>query len=123
MKLGLSALLATAFATGTLAAERTGWDFIYKPFSGEYVIYSGELGETAPPTRTDRKLSLMITGQLAREMFDSMGPDIKNTCGADGGGRIRRKQNISCNFYPGDEYTCYLGVNLRNGDSIRGSTC
>lgn len=123
MKASFLAIAVVAFATGTVAAERLGWDFSYKRFSGQYVIYSGELGETAPPTRADRKLSMMISGRLAREMFESMGPDIKDTCGAESGGRIRRKQNVSCSYYPADEFTCYLGVNLRSGDSIPGSTC
>lgn len=48
---------------------------------------------------------------------------IRDTCGTDGGGRIRRKQKISCSYYPGDAYTCYVGLNLRTGESIPGSTC
>lgn len=66
---------------------------------------------------------MMITGQLAREIFDSMGPDIKDTRGADEGGRVRRKQQVSCTYHPRDEFICYLGVNLKTGEVIPGSIC
>lgn len=114
-------------ASLTVAAAFAGnakeWDFTYKKFGGEYVIYSGQLGEAAAPTRHDRKLSMMFSGELAREMFESMGPDLKDTCGADGGARIRRKQKVSCTYFPSDGYTCHVGINLRTGASIPGSIC
>ena len=117
------AFVAALLVTAAFAKESADWDFSYKKFAGEYVIYSGQLGETMPPTRSDRKLSMMIEGDLAREMFESMGPDLKDTCGAENGGRIRRKQKLSCSYYPADGYTCHIGINLRTGESIPGSIC
>lgn len=52
-----------------------------------------------------------------------MGPDIKDTCGADEGGRVRRKEQVSCAYHPRDEFICYLGVNLKTGEVIPGSIC
>lgn len=120
--------LALVFAaplvvTAVVAKEGVEWDFKYEKFMGEFAIYSGQLGETMPPTRSDRKLSMMVEGELAREMFDSMGPDLKEACGAGGGNRIRRKQKVSCSYFPTDGYTCYIGINLRTGESIPGSIC
>ena len=50
----------------------------YKPFKGEYRIYAGELDDQGAPTAKDRKVSFIVKDAVAREMFESMGPDIKD---------------------------------------------
>jgi hypothetical protein len=114
---------AALAVSAALANAAPDWDFSYRKFTGEYVIYAGQLGETAPPTPGDRKLSMMVMGDLARDMFHSMGPDIKGTCGTEDGGRVRRKQKVSCTYFPADGYSCHIGINLRTGESIPGSIC
>lgn len=50
------------------------------PLKGDYYVYGGTLSEMLPPTRRDRKVSLMFTGVLAKDLFDQIGPDVKISC-------------------------------------------
>lgn len=50
---------------------------IPKPLKGEYSIYSGELGNERAPTTNDRKLSIEISGPAAKDIFESLYPDVK----------------------------------------------
>lgn len=94
----------------------------YKPLKGEYSIYAGELGDQGAPTAKDRKISFIVTGAVARDMFESMGPDDKNAC-ITAGERSRSKQNVWCAFSRKEGYTCYFGFDLRSGKSIPGGIC
>lgn len=94
----------------------------YKTVTGRYAIYSGDLGEQQAPTRSDRKLSLIIDGQSAKDIFDSMSPDDKTTCGGEGA-RSRTKGHTWCSYQPKRGYQCYLGLDLRTGKSIAGGMC
>jgi hypothetical protein len=114
----LGALTALSFA---YAAEKSDW-WQYKSFKGSYLIYSGDLGEERPPKQNDRKVSFMVKGPLAKEMFDSMYPDAKERCSDDKGYRERNKGNVSCTN-DRDGYVCHFGFNLRNGESISGASC
>lgn len=100
---------------------------VSEPITGrvqaEYTIYAGDLGEERPATKTDRKLSLELSGQAAKEIFDSIYPDASVTCSAEKGERLRRKKNLWCSYHPKDGYRCYMGFNLRTGDSIPGASC
>ena len=95
----------------------------YRSFKGEYAIYSGDLGDQQAPTRNDRKLSFIIEGPPAKEIFDSMPSDDRGTCSDEKGARSRSKENVWCTFNPGDGYTCYFGFDLRTGKSIAGGIC
>ncbi len=94
-----------------------------KPLQAEYTIYAGELGDEQAPTKSDRKLSSEVSGQAAREIFDSIYPDAKVTCSGDKGERLRRKKNLWCIYHPSDGYRCFLGFDLRTGDSVPGGSC
>ena len=94
----------------------------YKQFKGAYLIYSNTLGEQQPPTPHDRKISFVVTGAVARDMFDSMAPDSKERCSLEKGYRQRDKENVSC-LRDHDGYRCHFGFNLRSGKSIDGSMC
>lgn len=95
----------------------------YRPLHGDYLIYSGSLGEQQAPTRHNRKLSLIVEGVAAREMFDAMAPDEKEVCSSEKGARSRRKEHVWCTFSPKEGYTCYFGFDLRTGKSIGGGIC
>ena len=95
----------------------------YRAFKGEYTIYSGDLGDQQAPARNDRKLSFIIDGQAAKEIFKAMPPDDKETCSGEKGTRSRSKENVWCTFNPEDGYTCYFGFDLRTGKSIAGGMC
>ena len=94
-----------------------------KALKADYVIYSGDLGEQMPPTKTDRKISINVTGQPAKDIFDSIGPDIKAACNTDPGDRERRKGKMWCFYQPKSGYECYFGFDLRTGKSIDGGEC
>ncbi|WP_342118068.1 hypothetical protein [Pseudoduganella sp. OTU4001] len=49
--------------------------FLARPLKGDYYVYGGSLGDRAPPTAKDRKLSLMFTGILAKDLLNQIGPD------------------------------------------------
>lgn len=116
--LGATALLSLAYA-----AEQANWPAPYRTFKGEYTIYSGGLGDQQAPTRDDRKLSFIIEGQPAKDIFESMYPDDKQTCSGAKGARSRSKGNVWCTYNPRNGYTCYFGFDLRTGKSIAGGTC
>jgi hypothetical protein len=105
------------------AEEQNGWPTPSKPLKAEYTIYSEELGSEQAPTKDDRKLAIEISGLAAKEIFDSLYPDAKVTCSGAKGERLRRKQNVWCIYQPRDGYRCFLGVNLRTGQSIPGGSC
>ncbi|TFW31124.1 hypothetical protein [Massilia horti] len=115
------ALSAITTLTLAYAAEKSEW-WQYKAFKGAYLIYSNQLGEERPPTASDRKISFAVSGPLAKEMFDSMYPDVKVACSLDKDFHQRIKGNISC-VHDRDGYTCHFGFNLRTGASISGATC
>lgn len=106
-----------------LAATMAQAEAAPKPLQADYVIYSGDLGEQMPPTKTDRKISINVTGQAAKDIFDAIYPDIKDTCSAEKGERERRKGNVWCFYQPGSGYECYFGFDLRTGRSIDGGEC
>lgn len=41
--------------------------YLATPLKGDYYVYGGSLGDSTPPTEKDRKLSLMLTGPLAKD--------------------------------------------------------
>lgn len=102
------------------------WDGSYTSFKGDYLIYSGDLGEQQPPTRADRKAAFVVEGPLAKELFDAIAPDLKNACGSMSGLRVRQKGHVDCTYdkdHPSSPYTCHFGLDLRSGKSTAGSIC
>lgn len=88
-----------------------------------YSIYSGDMGDERAPTTTDRKLSIQVSGQAAKDIFDSIYPDAKVTCSEEKGQRLREKGELWCSFSPSNGYRCYIGYDLRTGKSIAGASC
>lgn len=105
------------------AAESIHRPAPYRAFNGEYAIYSGDLDDQQVPTKDDRKLSFIIEGPPAREIFNAMPPDDKHTCSTEKGARSRSKSNVWCTFNESDGYTCYFGFDLKTGKSIAGGIC
>ena len=117
----IAALLV--LSVGGRAQEKPVYPAPAKPLKAEYTIYSGGLGDEQAPTKDERKLSIEISGQGAKEIFDSMYPDAKVTCSGEVGERLRRKGHVWCSFAPTAGYRCFIGFNLRTGDSIAGGSC
>lgn len=96
---------------------------IYQSFNGRYMIYGGGLGDPYEPSEKDKRIAYWIKGQVAQQMFNAMGPDLRNVCGADAEQRIRQRAEIVCTASTHDGYSCSLGFDLVNGRSIGGSIC
>jgi hypothetical protein len=124
MKATYTLLVAASLFCGTASAGEQATDPApTKPMEAEFSIYSGDMGDERAPTITDRKLAVEVTGQAAREIFDSIYPDAKVTCSDEKGQRLRRKDRLWCSFSPSDGYRCYFGFDLRTGKSIGGASC
>lgn len=113
-----AALLSVANAAG-----KEDFSAPAKPLKAAYTIYSEELGNEQAPTKDDRKLAIEIRGMAAKEIFESLYPDAKVTCSGEKGERLRRKRNVWCIYQLREGYRCFLGVNLRTGETIPGGSC
>lgn len=120
--LGTFAALSLAHATEPIG----GWQRLPNAL---YLIHGGSLADRQVPTVKDRKLSILIEGAAAKEVFDTIGPDLPYTCTAEKGDRARNKKGISCAYTAEDKgtkdgpYRCWIGLNLRTGDSIGTVSC
>jgi hypothetical protein len=115
--------VALALSVGSHAQEKPVYPAPAKPLKAQYTIYSGGLGDEQAPTRDERKLAIEISGQGAKEIFDSLYPDAKVTCSGEPGERLRRKGHVWCSFAPANGYRCFFGFDLRTGESIAGGSC
>ena len=97
----------------------------HKKISGVYRIYGGELGDPVAPTSKDSKLMVSVDGTMAKELFDAIGPDVKDICTEGSGTRVREKDGgrLSCTRSGEGEYSCNFGFDLRSGKSVGGSIC
>jgi hypothetical protein len=115
-----AALLSLAYASDNSAT----WTGAHKPLVANYSIYSGEPGEREAPTQSERKLAIAIKGDAAKEIFDSLHPDAKEiACTDEKGERLRRKGEVWCSYRPSNGYRCFVGFNLRTGESLSGASC
>lgn len=105
------------------AAEKEEGRFMATPLKGDYYVYGGSIGDKTPPTPKDRKLSLILTGPLAKELFDHIGMDVKDACGAGPGRRERSRGDLVCLWTKEYGYSCYVGLDVRTGKSMAGVTC
>ncbi|UGQ48874.1 hypothetical protein [Massilia endophytica] len=115
----------TCLSSLAWASEDKRWSEEYKAFTGSYQVYSGSLSEMAPPKPPERKSAFMLKGQAAKELFQSIGPDVKEAeaCSSAPHYRERRKGDIDCVHTRENGYTCHFGFDLRTGKSIPGSIC
>jgi hypothetical protein len=106
-----------------LAQNRPDWSFSFQPLKGSYAIYGGGLADPVAPAKGSTNVAFSVTGPVARQMFQSMGPDLKDVCGAENGHRIRQRAEVSCSWHASEGYQCDFGFDLVTGNSIGGSTC
>lgn len=99
------------------------WAFEYRPVNAQMAVYSGGLGDPGMPSAQEAKVSFHVQGKAARDLFDHMGPDVKNECSSDPKTRVRVKERLQCLRYSKSDYSCYFGFDLKNGKSIAGSIC
>jgi len=111
-------------STDASSQETANYPAPAKPLTAEYTIYSGSLGDEQAPTKTDRKLAVEITGEAAKDIFESLYPDVQGVrCSDEKGERLRRKGRIWCAYSPSGGYRCFLGFNLRTGENVSGGSC
>lgn len=96
-----------------------------KPLKGDYYVYGGTLSEMAPPTPKDSKVSIMLTGQLAKDLFSQIGPDVKkaDACSSAPDYRQRRRGDLDCVYTKDGGYVCYFGLDVRSGKGTYGTIC
>lgn len=97
--------------------------YLATPLKGDYYIFGGTLGDKTSPTPKDRKVSLMFMGALAKDLFEHIGPDAKNACSATPDYRERNRGDLTCTWTKNYGHSCYLGLDVRLGKSMRGSNC
>ena len=115
---GMTCLLSIAYAAD--------WSGAWKPLLASYIIYSGELAEREAPTATKRTMSIAVEGPAAKDIFDSIAPDIQPTCSQEKGDRGRRKKGVDCVYsFQGAAkgYRCWIGIDLRSGESVPSVSC
>jgi len=120
-------LLAAAAMTASLsvnAHDKAKYPAPAKPLTAEYTIYSGSLGDEQQPTKDDRKIAFEVSGQPAKDIFESLYPDVQAvSCSDKKGERLRKKGRVWCVYTPEGGYRCFFGFNLRTGESIAGGSC
>lgn len=121
LKVIVTAVALSSLAQAAEKSETEGFD--QKPLKGDYLIYGGELGDTVPPTQKDRKVAFTFKGPLAKDLFDHIGPDKKDACGAAPDHRIRDRGDLSCIWDKREGYFCYFGLNVPTGKSTYGVIC
>jgi len=99
---------------------RAVWQFAERNFSASYAIYGGYLDEAVAPVAGDTKVVFRLTGAVARDMFDAMGPDLPNGC-PDAQIRVRHRDMLLCRYRPKDGHHCDFGFDLSTGLSIGGT--
>lgn len=115
---------ALALSSAVSAAEKQQeWTPEFKPFSGRYQVYSGSPSERQPPTPSDKQASVVLTGRAAKDLFDQIGPDVKDACSSDPNYRERRKGHLDCSRTKENGYQCFIGIDLKTGKSTNGSVC
>lgn len=118
-------MIRTATAIALLATTLVARAQEYKPMESRYMLYSGAIGDSVAPSKSDTKMSLEITGRAAEDLFGQIGADVRDACGTEEGSRFRSKGNgsISCQYTRQDGYVCYLGVDLKKGKLVTASVC
>jgi hypothetical protein len=126
----LGAAAAAALSIAHAADPSSDPYGLWKPLQGAmYKVHSGIVADRTPPTATDRMLTVLVDGKAAKEVFDSIGPDVQPTCGGEKGDRDRRRKGIYCTYHAEDAktkdgaYRCWIGVNLITGDADTTVSC
>ena len=94
-----------------------------------YKIHSGNTAYSELPTTGDRAITVYFKGEAAKQLFDQMGPDVKEACSSEKGDRERRNKGAVCLYEtrlddPNDShYRCWIGIDLRTGDGSARVPC
>jgi hypothetical protein len=112
----------TLFPLTHAAEKKAPGRYLATPLKGDYYLYGGTMSEMLPPTAKDRKVSFMLNGPLAKDLFHQIGPDVKNACSKAAGYHERHRGDLVC-ILDEDGYSCYLGLDVTTGKSTYGVIC
>lgn len=110
--------IASAGDNDKRAHELNAWNSL----QAEYKIHSGGTAYSELPTKADSALSVAFVDEAARQVFEQIGPDVKNICSSAKDERVREKKGVLCSYTPRLEnpknphYRCWIGINLRTGE-------
>jgi hypothetical protein len=122
--LGIVALCALSFLAQATEKKEEG-RYGATPLKGDCYMYGGTLSEMTPPTQKDRKVSFMFTGQLAKDLFKQIGPDVKKeaACSSAADYRQRRRGDLNCIYTKSDGYLCSFALDVVIGKGTYSSIC
>jgi hypothetical protein len=117
---------AYAGQSGKTTHELNQWHQL----QAEYKIHSKGTAYSELPTKTDSAFTVAFKGEAARQLFEQIGPDLKDGCGvSEKGDRERRKKGALCLYEtrldsPTDShYRCWIGIDLRTGEGDVRTSC
>lgn len=127
LPLGAAVIMLSIAHAATWSSDPYG---LWKPLQGAiYKVHSGIVSDRTAPTATNRKLTILVDGKTAKDIFDGIGPDIPETCSGEKGDRMRDKKGIHCSYTAQDKgtkdgpYRCWIGLDLNTGDSVGTVSC
>lgn len=96
----------------------------YGKLSGSWDEYSGELGDSGPPTANDTKVSFTFKGALAEELFRRLGARARvKDCIPDNIIEWRRRGDLDCIRDKETGLMCSIGLDMKTGRSIIATEC
>lgn len=99
-------------------------DYKSSPLRGDYFEFSRLLGDSGPPTQSDAKVAIHITGRLAADLFRHLGPAAKSDyCPVDNQIEARERNDLSCVLYKKTGAECWFGMDPKTGRSVPGIVC
>lgn len=113
--LGIAAVAACLLAPHSLAILQ----LIDRDFAGRYLLYGGYQDDMVAPVTGDNKIAFEIRDRSAKELFDIIGPDLKDACPSQSL-RLRQRDMLLCTYNKQNGYQCYFGFDLSTGLSIGG---
>src|SRR6185437_1187862 len=94
------------------------------PLKGDYSEYSGLPGDSDLPTKKDAKVTIHITGNLAKDLFQHLGPSVEKAdyCSIEGD-TYRSRRDLVCVLRHKAEAECWLGLDPATGKTFGGVVC
>lgn len=112
-------LMTSGFLSGAWAN-----DYKATPLTGTYFEFSRLLGDSGPPTQSDAKVAIHITGKLAADLFRHLGSSAKTDyCPVDNQIEARERNDLSCVLYKKTGAECWFGMDPKTGRSVPGIVC
>lgn len=117
--------LASAGESAKTPHELNQWNTL----QARYKIHSGGTAYSELPTQADSAFTVAFRDEAARQVFEQIGPDVKNICSAAKDERVREKKGVFCSYMPrlenpqNSHYRCWIGIDLRTGEGDVRVTC